>query len=777
MQFPNAFVNQQHLAAVLKALFGEYHIITNARKGGDVKVGRASQSTIIHSNYGVNNADHSDHNDHMNVSFGATDYLELDFWIPALRLAFEYQDPHHYISTHYAAASITTILQNDKTKKKIMKDRGDDLIIVPCWWKGDIDSLVATIRNDRHDLFEDRPLVSAPISPTPPEDYFKVLGVPEIGELMIPSFPRSVQCSIIGWWVNEKYDGVRIFWHCTKQCIYSRFGRTISTPEQMKRHLPAAFLDGEAWVGRGGFNEIQKVLRNHDELHKWESLRMPIFDAPNPSLDLDFEHRIANLLFQVHADNPIVLLVSNIKCNSDADGSNMLMSVLQHEGEGIVARMPKSKYQHGLSDMLWKFKASRDMDALVVGQEQDGSFLLKLANDLVFKSKVMSGIPAPTIGQVVSLSYSKYSASSGPINPKIICTKEDINWEDVVSNSLIQNSASAISEHSSWINTTVTASNSTRLAAGHWTQQENVKHFFDAIATKYNFDPNDTLSWYSYSIRDIIAEGGGSMLARYSQSPLQALRVAYPTLEFVPHMFSTVPRHYWSSASNRRLFLLNYARNRGFDALIPTNWYGVTTQDLMKEKGGIMVLLHHNKSVANTLSDLFPNIGIDIPRFKAPRGYFTSITSQRNFLEDFAHKAGLNPLNSAVWRDVTRAQVASQPGGAALMNKHKTLPAALSTLFPELDGASLRTCNPKNHWNDSGNRRQYFEAIAKQAKFDPLNASAWYSVSLLSFVKQKGYKSILNYYNGELAAGLLACFPNMNPALDAQVFRQCVLRR
>ena len=54
---------------------------------------------------------------------------------------------------------------------------------------------------------------------------------------------------------------------------------------------------------------------------------------------------------------------------------------------------------------------------------------------MVFKSKMISsGITAPTTGKVVSLSYSKYSPTLGPINSKIERVREDVEWDEVVGN-------------------------------------------------------------------------------------------------------------------------------------------------------------------------------------------------------------------------------------------------------------------------------------------------------------------------------------------------------
>ena len=83
------------------------------------------------------------------------DYLELDLYIPSLRLAFEYQvrltpsfnqpcannnndeqERHHYITTEYSYLPTKELKMKDELKRKLAEANGITLIIVPCWWDG-----------------------------------------------------------------------------------------------------------------------------------------------------------------------------------------------------------------------------------------------------------------------------------------------------------------------------------------------------------------------------------------------------------------------------------------------------------------------------------------------------------------------------------------------------------------------------------------------------------------------------------------------------------------
>ena len=48
-----------------------------------------------------------------------------------------------------------------------------------------------------------------------------------------------------GWYMTEKYDGMRLFWTGTH--FVSRLGNKIKVPESITKQLPSVALDGELW--------------------------------------------------------------------------------------------------------------------------------------------------------------------------------------------------------------------------------------------------------------------------------------------------------------------------------------------------------------------------------------------------------------------------------------------------------------------------------------------------------------------------------------------------
>lgn len=56
-----------------------------------------------------------------------------------------------------------------------------------------------------------------------------------------------------GWWLSEKYDGVRGYWDGAR--MLTRGGEVIVLPDGLRAELPPFPVDGELWAGRGRFGD------------------------------------------------------------------------------------------------------------------------------------------------------------------------------------------------------------------------------------------------------------------------------------------------------------------------------------------------------------------------------------------------------------------------------------------------------------------------------------------------------------------------------------------
>jgi ATP-dependent DNA ligase len=215
--------------------------------------------------------------------------LELDFFFPQLKLAIEYQVTHpsksyspsegsqHYRSTTYMHnfASHEERSSFDSLKVSLCKQKGITLIAIPYWWDKQFPSLTATIYSHRPDLFAN-PTASAPIPSVEPSR--KKRESAQSSKILMTSTVLGSE-DPTGWWMTEKYDGVRLYWN--RSGFYTRQGKKVIVPEKMTREMPDVELDGELWTQYGLYQEsvllCNKMVTDNEN---WNKVVYWVFDAP-----------------------------------------------------------------------------------------------------------------------------------------------------------------------------------------------------------------------------------------------------------------------------------------------------------------------------------------------------------------------------------------------------------------------------------------------------------------------------------------------------------------
>jgi len=118
-----------------------------------------------------------------------------------------------------------------------------------------------------------------------------------------------------GWWMSEKYDGLRGYWDGRK--LWSRQGHIIQAPEYFLAELPRDIaLDGELWIGHGKFEETISIVRSETPDDRWKRVHFMVFDAPQAKGT--FEQRMQFLLATFPQDNRCVRVVVQERCQGVA---------------------------------------------------------------------------------------------------------------------------------------------------------------------------------------------------------------------------------------------------------------------------------------------------------------------------------------------------------------------------------------------------------------------------------------------------------------------------
>jgi DNA ligase-1 len=237
-----------------------------------------------------------------------------------------------------------------------------------------------------------------------------------------------------GWWVSEKYDGLRGFWDGEK--LWTRQGNPIHAPDDFLAELPKGVaLDGELWIGRGKFEETVGVVRAQKPGSGWERVHYMVFDAPREKGT--FEERLAFLRKKLPEKNRYVRMVVETRC----EGAKQLLAerdrVVKAGGEGLMLRKPESSYEAGRSPTLLKVKPLDDAEATVIAHLPGkgrlagklGALRVRTADGREFS--VGTGftnterIAPPPVGTVITYTYRGLTAKGLPRFPAFLRVRKD----------------------------------------------------------------------------------------------------------------------------------------------------------------------------------------------------------------------------------------------------------------------------------------------------------------------------------------------------------------
>jgi DNA ligase-1 len=174
-----------------------------------------------------------------------------------------------------------------------------------------------------------------------------------------------------GWWMTEKYDGIRALWNGSK--LYSRLGKEIKTPEGFTDLFPKDTpLDGELWyryryirfdsfrIDRNHFEEVVNLTRTTN-IKKWRYVTYWVFDTPNT--EEPYEKRM-DILKKTQLPGHIKVIEA-IKCTGQQHLDEYFQSIIQNGGEGVMLRQPNSRYISGRSSAMQRVKVSRDIEIVL----------------------------------------------------------------------------------------------------------------------------------------------------------------------------------------------------------------------------------------------------------------------------------------------------------------------------------------------------------------------------------------------------------------------------
>eukprot|EP00026_Physarum_polycephalum_P002112 Phypoly_transcript_02116.p1 GENE.Phypoly_transcript_02116~~Phypoly_transcript_02116.p1 ORF type:complete len:954 (+),score=114.83 Phypoly_transcript_02116:59-2920(+) len=683
---------------------------------------------------------------YLNVKYpGSGAYLELDVWIPNLNLGFEFQDAYHYVSTWYSQKPKQLIESLDSEKRLLVKQKGLDLIVVPCWWDGMETSLISAIHFKRPDLLED---LHCSIPLNPPREFFEDGPIPAVGELMLASFPTDplfIESFVPRyWWMGEKYDGVRFFWNNSTTTAFTRSGKEISLALQAVNLFPGIPVDGEFWFGRRMFSTSHALLSGV-EFVPWHTTRMIAFDVP-PKDGLNsnsFEQRYAHLLTHLCTDNPMIILAQRVLCQKNTHLLAWVQNIIDDGGEGVILRQKESKYVGGRTSLLLKIKScAGDKEGIVV-EASSQSILLELPNGITFQvSRDDVHVPKLEVGDIVSFSYDSYGRGHAPVNPKVYRIRTDLSWEDVC-----RNYASERMHLNAHLQVSGFATESRKEMSTN-----SMRSYMEYLAAQSKKDPLLPDTWYNFPYENVLPF---KSVINQHKGYSNTVQKIFPDIQFDINLFQ---RTSWSPIENRRKFFENYAKSLGFDFQDKEMWYKQPIERIMSFKGADRVISYHEDNIPKALCDLFPNIGLLNSKFKTQWNF---IGNRKKFFEKYAKENGFDPLNPEEWYRQPRKRILATENAGDVMSFHKDrVSQAIFDIFPNI-GFDKATYQAGILWHSAKERRRFFMDFANEKKFDPLHANNWYSPATNEIMDRKGAHTVLSYHKNSLSTALLELFPEI----------------
>lgn len=238
-------------------------------------------------------------------------------------------------------------------------------------------------------------------------------------ELQKANIYDKTKHNIKGWYMSEKFDGIRAYWN-TKELL-SKNGNKIYAPKWFVDNLPPFELDGELWTKRGDFENIQNIVLDTKPSKNWEDITYNIFEVPNTKGD--FDTRLKKLEDWLKA-NPIqyIKIIPQIVCKNEKHLDEFLKNMLEQKAEGVMLKNPFLEYKEGKNDNLLKVKTFFDDEAVVISRNfKDGrlkSLVLKLKDETTFNIgngfSTKDRLNPPKIGEIITFKYYGFTKKGKP---------------------------------------------------------------------------------------------------------------------------------------------------------------------------------------------------------------------------------------------------------------------------------------------------------------------------------------------------------------------------
>ena len=290
-----------------------------------------------------------------------------------------------------------------------------------------------------------------------------------------------------------------------------------------------------------------------------------------------------------------------------------------------------------------------------------------------------------------------------------------------------------------------------RVPNGFWDARENRVRYMDWLAQRYSFNhPED---WYAVSKSYFKNNrGGGLLTTKYQDSLCAALKDYYPEFEWLPWKFRRTRNKFWSSADNRRQYMIWLEGELGITEI--DQWYRVTKQTFKKHHGAGLLYGCYGDSVLAAVREHHPDHPWHPWLFnESPHRFWHEATNRRAYMSWLGEKLGYKSPED--WHAITTKDFHENKGAGFLSICYGDSPQkAVREYLPDLPEAPwLFSSVPQHYWHDAENRMSYLKWLGEKLGFR--TSSDWFRLSSADFHKKRG-RGLLDFYTSRAIGKAIA---------------------
>lgn len=183
--------------------------------------------------------------------------------------------------------------------------------------------------------------------------------------------------------------------------------------------------------------------------------------------------------------------------------------------------------------------------------------------------------------------------------------------------------------------------------------------------------------WYDIDVASFHTHHGGTLLAKYANSPPTAVMGIFQDHKWERFLFNT-PNHFYNSPQNQRTYMEWLGERLGFVTM--EDWYKIDTYAFLKNNGR-MLLSFFNNSPSKVVVQTLNEHKWEMFKFTTPEGHWKDEKNQREYLEWLGRELGYSKMED--WYKISAGLIQNNKGGSLLASYQNSPSKCVMEIFKE----------------------------------------------------------------------------------------------